>query len=270
MVKVLSASDPDGNPLTYRIFRNARYGFSEIKRDTDGVYKLFYTSLTKFYDTDRVTFMAEDGDCGVSNFATITINFVNRAPVAQNGSINTFTGNSEVKTVFASDPDKDDLTYRIIANATYGQSEIRRDTDGSFRLYYTSLPKFYDNDKVTFVAEDGRGGTSNVATITIKFVNRAPVAQDASYTVASGALLDKYIFASDPDRNDLTYRIVNNAKHGTNQIRRDAQGNWRLSYTSVVGYSGPDVVTFVATDSAGLDSNVATVNISVTASSPMS
>ena len=270
---ILRGADIDAETLTFRRVGGPTNGTAEIRVDpSDGKLKLFYTGRARFGGTDAIRFVAVDGDGRTSNIATLSINVlydapppVNRAPFAQDGSIDTFVGKSEVKLLLGSDPDGDPLAFRLVNGARYGFSEIRRDTDGKFKLFYTSLNKFYGADSVKFVAVDTKGRTSNVATIAINFINRAPTASNASVTVAAGGATSQLLFGDDPDGNEITFRQVNGARAGTSEIKRDEQGRWRVYYQSRAGYSGADAVTFVTVDSFGRTSNVATVSINVVA-----
>ena len=81
--------------------------------------------------------------------------------------------------------------------------------------------------------------------------------------VASGELVSQFLFADDPDNDAITFRLVNNPRFGTGEIKRDAQGKWRVYYRSVNGYVGPDRITFIAIDPFGKESQVATASINV-------
>src|SRR5207247_876183 len=108
---------------------------------------------------------------------------------------------------------------------------------------------------------------SNVATVTITVnaVNHAPVATNDSFSVnedtalvvaAPGVLGND----TDVDSNPLTAVLVSGPSHGT--LTLNANGSF--SYTPAVNYNGPDSFTYKANDGS-LDSNVATVAITVTA-----
>ena len=261
-------ADLDGDPLTYERAGGPVNGTAVIKRDTDGVLKLFYTSRARYGGTDLIKFVARDSDGRTSNVATLSINVnyvapppANRPPVAGDTSIDTFTGKSEVKNLLGSDPDGGLLTFRIVRNAQYGSSEIKQDTDGKFKLFYTGLGKYFGSDSVTYVAVDDKNRTSNVATVSIRFINRAPNATATSLTVASGGAASKFLFGSDPDQNDISFKQVNGAKHGTSEVKLDGEGKPRVFYQSFAGYVGPDTVTFVTVDSFGRTSAVATVSV---------
>ena len=264
-------ADADGDALTFERAGGPVNGTATIRVDpADSKLKLFYTSRARYGGTDLIKFVARDTDGRTSNVATISINVnyvapppANRPPVAGDTSIDTYTGKSEVKNLLGSDPDGDPLTFRLIGNAKYGNSEIKRDTDGRWKLFYTSLNKLYGPDAVTYVAVDSKGRTSNIATITLRFINRPPTAQDASFSVASGGAFSTYLFGDDPDGNDISFRQVNGARHGTSEIKRDAQGKWRVYYSSRAGYSGPDNINFATVDPDGRTSAIATVTINV-------
>ncbi len=269
---VLRAFDADGDALTFQRVGGPKNGvIADIRVDpADGQLKLFYKSRPFYGGVDVIRFVARDNDGKLSNESTlgITVQYtppppVNRAPVAGDTNIDTYVGDAVVKGLLGSDPDGDAITFRIVNNAKYGSSEIKRDTDGQFKLFYTSLNRFYGNDRVTYIAIDSRGKESNLATINIHFINRAPSAQNNNLSVASGELVSQYLFGTDADNDALTFRLVNNPQYGTGAIKRDEQGNWRVYYQSVPGYVGADRITFIAIDPFGKESQVATANINV-------
>ena len=269
---VLRAFDPDGDALTFERVGGPRNGVSaDIRVDpADGQLKLFYKSRPFYGGVDVIRFVARDSDGKLSNESTLGISVqysppppANRAPIAGDTNVDTYVGDSVVKGLLGADPDGDAITFRLVNNAKYGKSEIKRDSDGNFKLFYTSLNRFYGNDRVTYLAIDSRGKESNLATIGINFINRAPVAQNNSLAVAAGEPVSQYLFGTDADNDALTFRLVNNPQYGAGEIKRDQQGNWRVYYQSVPGYIGPDRITFIAIDPMGKESPIATANINV-------
>jgi len=263
--------DADGDALTFERVGGPRNGVkADIRVDTDGVTKLFYRSRPKYGGVDVIRFVARDSDGKLSNESTlgISVNYtpppaVNRAPVAGDTNIDTFVGKSEVKGLLGRDPDGDAITFRLVNNAKYGKSEIRQDSDGLYKLFYTSLNRFYANDRVTYIVIDSHGKQSNLATVNINFINRAPVAQGNKLTVASGEPISQFLFGTDEDGDALSFRLVNNPQYGRGEIKRDEVGAWRVYYQSVAGYIGPDRITLIAIDPMGRESQVATAEINV-------
>lgn len=86
----------------------------------------------------------------------------NRRPVAEDSFIQTRLGQSVTSTMRASDPDDDDLTYRVTSGPDVGSlSNINEDT-GRF----TYVPEALGTDSFNFRANDGRAD-SNTATVSI-------------------------------------------------------------------------------------------------------
>src|SRR6185295_14851470 len=102
----------------------------------------------------------------------------------------------------------------------------------------------------------------NVATVTITVtaVDDAPVAADQAVTTDEDTAKAITLTATDVDTaTALTFTVVANPTHGT--LSGTAPN---LTYTPAANYDGVDHFTFKANDGT-LDSNVATVTITVTA-----
>lgn len=265
----LGGFDLDNETLKINIVDAPTNGTAEIRADADGRMKLFYRSRPTFNGTEVIRFTVSDSALTSTNIATFAIAVsykapvVNRAPVAGNSTLNAYIGQAATKALLGSDPDGDALTFRVVNNALYGKGEIKRDEDGVWKLFYTSLNRLYGSDRVTYVAIDSKGKESNVAKIEINFINRAPVAQSGSISVISGAPVSQYLFATDSDNDAITFRMINNPRYGKSEIKRDEQGAWRVYYQSVRNYVGPDRLTFMAIDAAGKQSAPATIEINV-------
>ena len=178
-------------------------------------------------------------------------------PVAANGAGN---GNEDAAingTLAASDANGDALTYARVANAQHGNVVVN--ADGSY--IYTPNANYNGPDSFTFKANDG-AFDSNVATVTLTVaaVNDTPVAANGAKTGNEDTSIAGTLVASDVDGTPLTYSVVTQAAHGT--VAVNANGTY--AYTPVANYSGPDSFTFKASDGT-LDSNVATVTLTVTA-----
>jgi VCBS repeat-containing protein len=90
-------------------------------------------------------------------------------------------------------------------------------------------------------------------------VNHAPVATSKSVTTAKGTPLPIALGGTDVDGNTLTYAVVSGPANG---ILSGTAPN--LTYSPSAAFTGSDSFTFLANDGS-LNSNVATVNLSVNA-----
>ena len=192
---------------------------------------------------------------------------INRAPVA---AADSYTVNAGVTLtvaapgVLANDTDADGnaLTAVRVSGPTHGTLALS--ANGSFT--YTPTAGYSGADSFAYAANDGtvNGNTATVA-ITVRQVNRAPVAAADSYAVNAGATLTVAapgVLANDTDAdgNTLTAVRVSGPTHGT--LALNANGSF--TYTPTAGYSGADSFTYMPNDGT-VNGNTATVAITVQA-----
>ncbi|MCA1683709.1 MAG: tandem-95 repeat protein, partial [Actinobacteria bacterium] len=166
--------------------------------------------------------------------------------------------------VLANDTDVDanPLTADSATSPVHGT--VGLNSDGSFT--YTPVANYNGTDTFTYVVRDGAGGSATgTVTINIAAVNDAPVAAGDNYSATTAIPLTVAppgVLANDTDvdGNSLSAAKVSDPANGTVTVNGDGS----LTYTSSAGFSGTDSFTYKANDGA-LDSNVATVNITVTA-----
>ncbi len=218
-----------------------------------------YTPAANYNGPDSFTYKANDGALD-SNIATvsITVTAVNDAPAAANGMLTTLEDTVASGTLVATDVDGDALTYAIVANGTKGIASITNVATGAFT--YTPNPNANGTDSFTFKAHDA-AVDSNTATVTVTItpVNDAPVASAQSVTTNEDTAKAIALSATDVELSALTYTIVAGPAHGALSGAAPT-----VTYTPTANYNGADSFTFKANDGA-LDSNVATVTITVTA-----
>ncbi|GIU97280.1 MAG: hypothetical protein KatS3mg013_1083 [Actinomycetota bacterium] len=272
----LSATDADGNPLTFAIVSNPSNGSlgsigsvscsgTAPKTCTASV---TYTPNANFHGSDSFTYKANDGtvDSGTAT-VSITVSSVNDAPVAQDDSYS--TAEDTPLNVSApvgvlgndSDVDGDSLTAVLVSGPSHGTLTLN--ANGSFD--YTPNANFHGSDSFTYKANDGTvdSGTATVS-ITVSSVNDAPVAQDDSYSTAEDTPLNVSAPVgvlgndSDVDGDSLTAVLVSGPSHGT--LTLNANGSF--DYEPDENYCGQDSFTYKANDGT-VDSNAATVGITV-------
>lgn len=257
-------SDVEGDALTFGLTSEPAHG--QLAFGADGSF--LYTPDTGFTGNDSFTYVVNDGSLN-SNVAVVTIAVtrVNSAPVVVNDAFET---NEDTQLTVAapgvlandSDAQGDALTVAAVTQPTHGVLSLN--SDGSFT--YTPDLNFSGTDSFTYTASDG-DLTSVVATVNINVIatNRAPVSVDDSYTTtedsplsiaAPGVLSND----SDVDHDTLSVTIASGPSHGSVTLNADGS----FVYTPAANYSGADSFTYVSNDGS-LNSNIATVSISVTA-----
>ena len=222
--------------------------------------------------TVTVTATTPSGGAGTAtNFAIVR----NSPPVAFSGTTTAKSG-EETLIRFApsgnpggADADFEDLTYKRVGGPTNGTGDFFANEAGQTFLRYKSRRGFVGVEVVRFVAVDGQGRTSNVATLSIDvqgtpFSN--PSAQDATGKTTSGVQVDVRITGSDPGGGKVTFKRVGGPKNGTGELVTLPSGTTVMRYTPRANFVGVEEIRFVALNSDGRPSKVATIRISVSAS----
>jgi hypothetical protein len=247
----LTGSDVDGDPLTLSVVTPPAHGSLSGTAPN-----LTYTPAANYYGPDSFTFKANDGKVD-SNTATVSISVtaVNDAPVASAQSVTTARDTAVAITLAGSDVDGNPLTFSVVTPPAHGSL-----SGAAPSLTYTPDSGYVGPDSFTFKANDSTVD-SNIATvsITITPVNNAPVADAQAVTTDEDAAKSITLTATDGDGDPLTFSVVTPPTHGS--LSGTAPN---LTYTPAANYHGPDSFTFKANDGK-VDSNVATVSITVTA-----
>ena len=245
----LTATDPDGDTLTYSIVSGPSNGML-----TGEAPSVTYTPDSNYYGEDSFTFKANDGKVD-SNIATVsvTVSPVNDAPVADDQSVTATQSTSIDITLTASDVDGDSLSYSIVSGPLHGSLSGTAPS-----VTYTPETDYTGSDSFTFKASDGQE-YSNIATvsITVTKVNNPPVANDQSVITNEDTAVDITLTATDPDDDPLTYTVVTLPANG--ELTGTAP---YLTYTPNLNFYGSDSFTFKACDGQ-VDSNIAIVTITV-------
>jgi hypothetical protein len=241
----INAADPDGDTVTYSYsVLPAGATFSSPFRWTPG------------YDqagTYNVTFVATDehGAQSSPQTVTITVNNVNRPPVlAAIGNKSVDENALLTFTISATDPDGGTITYSALnrpTGATFSGSTFKW-TPG-----YNQAGSY----QVTFIASDGKSQDSEIVTITVNNVNRAPVlAAISNKSVNENSALSFSVSATDPDGDTVTYSA---SGLPTGATFSGQTFSWTPGYDKAGTYN----VDFIARDGYGAQSSPRTVTITV-------
>ena len=199
-----TASDPDGDPLTYA-WSAPQGSFSGA---TDGA----TARWTAPAQTGRVTIRVQvaDGRGGTAS-ADVAVEVTNRAPTvsASCDPCDVAPGDEVTLSATASDPDGDPLTYAWSAP----QGSFSGATDGATARW--TAPAQTGRVTIRVQVADGRGGTAS-AGVAVEVTNRPPAFKQSTYHFALPEHLDGSrrpvelgpVAAEDPDGDALTYELV--------------------------------------------------------------
>ena len=246
----VTASDVDGPSLTYLLTTGATNG--TVVFNPNGSYT--YTPNANFNGTDSFTFTASDGSLSDTGTVSITVNPVNDAPVAADGTnAGAEDGGVIAGTVVATDVEGDALIYSVVSGPSAAQGTLSFLANGSYS--FTPAANFNGPVSFTYMANDGTDD-SNVATvsITVTEVNDAPVAGDdplSSVAEDSGArtISIASLLANDSkgpaneSGQTLTITAVSNAVGGTVAIV-----GTDVVFTPTANYNGPASFDYSVSD----------------------
>ena len=216
------------------------------------------SSLLDFETASSHTIKVQSTDlagAAITRLLTIAITNVNEAPLATNLTTTLNEDEPTAVTLIATDPEHDPLTYTIVDSPLHGVL-----TGHAPYLTYTPAANYFGSDSFTYRANDGSLDSDlATASITVTSVNDAPHVTPASVTTAEDTAVGITLVGSDIESNPLTYLLVTLPQYGT--LSGTAPN---LIYTPAANYFGSDSFTYRVNDGS-LDSNLATVSITVTA-----
>jgi len=252
----LTASDDDGDPLTFAIVDGPSDGtLSGTPPDVT------YTPDPDSNGEDSFTFKANDG-IDDSNIATVTVTVdpVNDAPEADPQTVTTDEDVPVDITLTGSDVDGDSLAFLVTSGPSHGTLSGSDDL-----LTYTPDADYHGSDSFDFVVNDGtEDSAAATVTIDVGSVNDPPVASDDGYTtdedtpLAVGA---PGVLANDTDTEGDALSALLAVAPSSGILDLSADGSF--TYTPDPDFNGTDTFTYTAFDGAD-HSNIATVTIGVT------
>jgi surface glycoprotein (TIGR04207 family) len=258
-------TDPESDTLTATLVSGPTNG--SLTLYANGSFT--YTPDQNFAGTDSFTYNASDGEFNSTATVTITVSPVNDAPVARDDNYTVSESTDRSDSVLSvsepgvlqndSDPEGSALTATLVTGPANGTLTLY--ANGSFS--YTPDQGFVGTDSFAYNATDGRANDTATVSINVTAVNRAPTADDDSYTTTENETLnvtDPGVLDDDTDRDDgdtLTAIVVTRPDNGT----LDLNATGGFSYVPDPGFNGTDSFTYNATD--GQANDTATVTITV-------
>ena len=247
----LSASDTDGNTLTYSVVAQPAHG----TLSGTGA-NLTYKPATNYNGADTFTFKANDGTVDSSTTTvSITVNAINDTPVATAQTVGAVEDTAKAITLAGTDADSDSLSYSIVASPAHGTL-----SGAAPNVTYLPATNYNGADSFTFKVNDGTvDSATTTVSINVTSGNDAPVAVAQSVTTNEDTAKAITLAATDADGNTLTYTVTGAPAHGA--LTGTAPN---LTYTPTANYNGSDSFTFKANDGI-VDSTSATISITITA-----
>jgi hypothetical protein len=187
-------------------------------------------------------------------------------PTADNKNVQTTSGTPVQITLTGTDPIPGDvLKFSVVSLPRNGSLDQGA---GPNNVIYKPNSGFTGTDSFTYKATDGLDVDSNIATVTIT-VNAPPpppTANDETIQTKAGTPVQITLTGTDPIPGDeLKFTVVSLPQHGT--LTSGGTAN-TVTYTPNSGFFGTDSFTYKSTDGLGVDSNIATVTITVNAPPP--
>jgi VCBS repeat-containing protein len=252
------SADADNDTLTYSVAQAPANGTLVI--NANGTYS--YTPNANFNGTDSFSYRVTDAD-NATTVATIGLTITpvydapnTNGPIAAQQANDSSTFNLAVGNRFA-DADGATLTYSAtglpagvtidptsgLISGTLSSSASTQGTDGNGGAAGTG-----GNYSIVVTASDGVGGSIS-QTFVLTAVNPAPVASDAAISLGEQSSTSGNLnnYATDPDRDSLSFAIVSPVSNGS--LVLDANGSF--TYTPNNLFVGSDSVTYRVTDADG-------------------
>ena len=245
-----TASDPDGDPLTY--------AWSASEGAFDGTTDAATARWTAPAATGRVGIRVRVSDGrGASATSTVTVEVANEPPAFESSAY-AFELRENVEgtrrpvdlgQVTARDPDGDELTYEL-ASGDRSRFEVGA-RDGAVR--YIGPGEDFESEATRYElavrARDPYGARAEVGVaVTVTDVNEPPEAKDDEATTDEDQAVTVDVLANDTDPDGDRLRVESSSPpaHGTTSVTKSA-----VRYTPDLNYHGVDRFTYVVSDGNG-------------------
>jgi hypothetical protein len=250
-----ASSDADGDALTYQW--TAPVGIT-LSSATASVTTFTAPEVTSD-KTYTFTLTVSDGTATSTDQVVITVKQVNKVPVAYAGSDQSVNENTLVTLngSASTDADGDALTYQWTAPAGITLSAATASVT-TFTAPEVTSDKAYT---FTLTVSDGIAtSTADLVIVTVRQVNKVPIAFNASVTTNEDVAVSGTVTATDADGDVLTFSKGSNPAHGA--VTVSSLGGY--TYTPTANYFGNDSFTVTVTDGKG-GTATSTVVVTITA-----
>jgi hypothetical protein len=264
----------DDTPLTLAITQNPAHGSAVVVPGTDtSLPYVDYTPADGYEGPDSFRYRVTDTDGDVSNSATVSITVLDSVPRAV---ADTKTVEDAVPTlidVLVNDTGLTDQPVRIViaAQPEHGNLQVLDNPQTGLPIIgYTSTVGYAGPDSFRYRIKDGDGDVSNTVAVTITVQDTVPVAVNDTANGSARIAIVLGVLRNDQGLVDTPIRIVitQPPAHGTAAVEAGSGGQPEITYSSEIGYAGPDSLQYRLRDADGDASPQATVAITVNNPAP--
>jgi len=211
--QTLTASDPDGDPLTFSKVAGPAFMTVATTTSGTGIGSGIVHIAPGFADAGvyGATVRASDASTSSDRSFTITVNNVNRPPVLDTVSnMTTEEGVTADQVIKGSDPDGDSLTFEKFSGPAFMSVLNTNATSGFIHLFPPLGTTGTFSAGVSAVDPSNASRTQGFQiTVTARTGNRPPnLVQPIDLTMNEGEVADQSISATDPDETPLTFALV--------------------------------------------------------------
>ncbi|WP_375345141.1 tandem-95 repeat protein (plasmid) [Priestia megaterium] len=234
-------TDPNGDPLIYRLGTSPVNGIVIINADGSFV----YLPNSNYVGPDLFTVIVEDStNLTAVSIVNITVIDINDSPITSDVILQTIENVAINGQVFATDPDDNLLTFSLSGTPFNGTAVVN--ADGTF--LYTPNLNFIGLDSFTVEVRDSRGASAqSLVTISVIRVNQPPLLIDLSISTVQGQFVTGQIPAFDPEGEPLVYGLNLAPLNGNAIINADGT----FTYTPNPSFVGTDSFSVFARDTLG-------------------
>ena len=252
-IELVASDVEDGTALTFVITSPPAHGAVSMSGSL-----ATYEPDQNWHGSDSFRFTAIDDDGAESNESTIAIDVesVNDVPSAHPASVQVFEDNLVAVVLTGTDvEDGGNVGVAISSEPENGEVTLE-----GFVANYRPAEHWFGVDTFGFTATDAEGATSSEATVTVTVisVNDLPIAHAAEAGTDEDTEVEIHLSAEDAEDGEPTLNIASGPSDGTVVLDGTV-----ATYEPDLDWFGDDLFKFVAEDSEGATSNVATVHITV-------
>ena len=249
----LNAKDPDGDEVSFSLKIDPKHGEVDLDRGTGA---FTYTPEPNFHGADKFSVEAGDVHLTMTMWIGVTIQPVNDAPVAVDGTVSGDEDKPATGKLKGQDIDKDTVSFSLADSPKNGTVEVS--ADGSFR--YHPKPDFHGEDRFGFLVSDGNATAAAVEVVNVKPQNDAPKTASLEVRTNEDSGVRGIVTGSDIDKDKLTW-TVGTAPHKGEAVIDERTGSF--VYQPKAHENGAD--SFAVQVSDGSETATATIQVVIAA-----